>query len=422
MRNLATRSIFPVAAALLVIGAPICALGAPVRGNLTLDDGVTVVVVDSNAHGWTPTEIASLVLGADRSTKDDCIWTRATKGLFQTGDRIFITYKYIAWLSSGKGTVRGLWALDPATRNFRHYRVGPEGCSWAHNELVTGSASPQGQFHFWDQHAPPIEHSMHFEVPSPTGNIWVGISHESAVFTASGNYQVLVDGVENVEGVMYASGARMAANIGSGWTVDVGDGNEANGIQNWIDSQVAFIFRPDDMRVIWRFSPATAPIYPSNTYYWLWLNYSFDLDGLGCDTSPGNGWPDQWWGEPRYFQSNKASSDRLGGSLKSPLAIVGELPRGTACAQANPGHYIDGATANGDWVRFGESSTLAAGTRRLTLSHEVDAGWGVPLVWDYFGVANEAGDGVWGAGGQRFAPIAYSAGTWYTTSYVVSVQ
>lgn len=101
------------------------------------------------------------------------------------------------------------------------------------------------------------------------------------------------------------------------------------------------------------------------------------------------------------------------------------MSRGSQCAHGNPGRYIHGTTANGDWVRFGEGSTLSAGTPRITLSHEVDSGWGTPLTWDYFGVANGDSDGVWGMGGQRFSfvsPITFAAATPYTTSYVISLQ
>jgi len=263
---------------------------------------------------------------------------------------------------------------------------------------------------------------MAFSVPPYT----IGLSHEYGKQAPSGNWVTIYDGAVIPEGVIYATSTRMAASIGGQYVVDVADGNEANGIQNWVNSQVGYIMRADDIRVIWRYSPAAASISPLNTYYWLWLNYSFDNDGLSCDYNPTDDWPSQWWGEPRYFESNRQSWDGfVTGTLLPANSVIGPLSRGTQCTKGNPGRYTNGAPASGDWVRFGESNSSQAGARRLTLRHEIDSSWGTPVSWDFFGVANEDWDGVWGVGGQRFSfvsPILWSPGVWYTTSYTISLQ
>ncbi len=396
-----------------------------VSGPVTLDDGVTTIVVTSTALSWPVQELATLAIQADRSTKDDCMFVRPTKGMFEPGDRVFISQKYLAWL--GRGTLRGLWTLNPATRTFRYLRLGPESCSWAHNELLTGSANPQGEAYFWDQHAPPVEHTMQWQITVEGVTYTVGTGHEVGWRNQIGSgWSTIYDGVVIPEGVIYATGSKLTATDESGYfTVDISDATNSNGIQNWVDSQVGYIMRPDDIRVIWRYSPATATASPLNTYYWLWLNYSFDNDGTTCDSSAANDWPSMPWGEPRYFESNRPSVDVTGGALQPANTVVGPLPRGTPCSKGNPGRYTSGAPAHGDWVRFGDDSSLQAGTKRISLQHVVDSGWGTPVTWDFFGPANEDWDGVWGIGGQRFAfksPIQWVAGVWYTTSYVISLQ
>lgn len=264
--------------------------------NVTLDDGVTTVVATTTATAWSPSTLLALVIQADRSTRDDCMTTRAGKGLFESGDRVFLSTKYLAWL--GRGSLRGVWTLNPATQNFRHLRTGPEGCTWAHNELVPGSASPQGQSYFWDEHAPPVEHSMAFHV-SPS---WVGLGHEVAKAYTGGNWTTLFDALVIAEGVVYGNAARMTAGLSPGvYTTDVADGNDANGVQNWVDSEVGYIMRADDIRVIWRFKPAMLSINPYNTYFWLWLSYAQDNDGASCDPSGSDEWPGTIWGEPQSF-------------------------------------------------------------------------------------------------------------------------
>jgi hypothetical protein len=49
------------------------------RFNRTLDDGVTVIVVD-NYSSYSDAHAEHLALGADRSTQDDGMWYRPRKG------------------------------------------------------------------------------------------------------------------------------------------------------------------------------------------------------------------------------------------------------------------------------------------------------------------------------------------------------
>ena len=124
------------------------------------------------------TWIGSRVLAADRSTQDDCVFSPPDLGgLMQFGDRVCVTDHYIAWFDYTRndgvpfgpafaadwdrsGALAGLWTLDPELGDFRHYRTGPNGCAWPHNELVPGSASPNQEQHWWDRYAPPTEHSI----------------------------------------------------------------------------------------------------------------------------------------------------------------------------------------------------------------------------------------------------------------------
>ena len=106
--------------------------------------------------------------------------------------------------------------------------------------------------------------------PSP------GLSHHAAALAPNGNWAILYDGAVNplagVNGVVYATSGRMAAAVNGGYTVDVSDGNDANGIQNYVDSQHAFVCEDNQIRVIWRFKPAVAAVAPWRTFYWMWAH------------------------------------------------------------------------------------------------------------------------------------------------------
>src|SRR5258708_30111498 len=80
---------------------------APTTGSTTvaLDDGTRINVdyadyapVNGALNSvLAPNILQNLVLAADRSTQSGCPYYAPKKGLFRTGDRIFITNNYLAW-------------------------------------------------------------------------------------------------------------------------------------------------------------------------------------------------------------------------------------------------------------------------------------------------------------------------------------
>lgn len=390
------------------------------RFNKTLDDGVSVVVVD-NYSSWSDTHAGNLALAADRSTKDDGMLHRARRGLFPAGSRVFVNNNYLAWFAASH--LGGVWSLNPATGEFLHKRTGPNGFTdWSHNEFVMGSASPQQQTWAWDTNSPGgIEHSIVY------GNLVTGpvalFSHLGGYLdTAHGNFQVLYDGAVNplgVTGVVYTSSSRLATNYftdnpNDPFRVDISDGNDLNGVQNYVESEVAYICRDTDIKVVWRLKPSAAATTPSRTFYHVWANYSFDVDA--CSPAPGNISPDQVWGQPAYFQSSLSTFSNSYTPPKS-AGSINPLPTGTPCG-GNNGFSYAANPAHNDWVRMGESSSLAAGTPRWTLTHQVDALWGTPFALSYLGFGNEDTDGVWGLGGVRDG-ATFAAGVWHTVSYLL---
>jgi len=419
---------------------------APVRGNVTLDDG-DVVVVDSMAHAWPVAAQVELVRRADRSTRTTGV-AAPHPGLFRSGDRVFVTYRYLAWF--GKGTLQGIWTLSGSQAvsgaTFKYPRVG----EWAHNELIVGS-SPQQALTTWDQFAPPLEFSMQIW---DGANCCAGIGHQDTYGVPTRGAYVIWDGIELPEGVAYANGARMSGELSNVKFVDTYDANDANGIQRWIDSQVAFICGPDSIRVLWRFIPRVAP--PSlpffNTYYWFWASYSDDYDGkvasdgTQCDAFPAvDNWPSAWYDEPRFVMSSMTTFTAPGGphpglpsgSYLPPMTASSQLPRGTACGRSvgtNPGIYTGTGPGigelppgNGDWIKWGATQTFA-GAPSMKITHVVDATWGTPIGWSGLVFANEAiADAVWGGGAGKLFPQWEARdpnviGNWYTTSFKIETQ
>ena len=140
------------------------------RIQVALDDGSAVTV--DNASKMPDQKVNDLVLAADRSTQTGSPFTQKAKGLFNRGDRIFVSDYYIAWFDytigdgvappprwptfSRSGDLAGLWSLDPETQNFRYpyktiSKLDKEDSSkniswnWARNELIPGSNSRQAR-------------------------------------------------------------------------------------------------------------------------------------------------------------------------------------------------------------------------------------------------------------------------------------
>ncbi len=194
-----------------------------------------------------------------------------------------------------------------------------------------------------------------------------------------------------------------------------------------MESHLGFVCGEDDIRVVWRFRPVYAQVSNRLTYYHLWAHYSFDTDGsydpvrgIYCDSDLGsNNSPDQTWGEPGFFMSNRETTVY---SANDPANTVLPLVRGVPCqsGQVGPVRYLLGPN-NGDWVRWGEHGTLAAGTPRWTLTNINDPSWGTPINWSNMVMINEVTDGVWGAGAGINYPT-FAASTWYSASYRLSAQ
>src|SRR5262249_33163903 len=142
--------------------------------------------------------------------------------------------------------------------------------NWAHNEMIPGSASPNQEQHWWDKYGPPLEHTM--VVVAGSENYF--LSYHYAKGTPHSMWASLRDGFADAAGVHYASRARMTS-----WhlRVDVGDGNDENGIGKWVDASVEYVCRPDDLLVIWRFRPS-ADIVVNNLYVAMWTAYAQDED------------------------------------------------------------------------------------------------------------------------------------------------
>ncbi len=164
--------------AVVMVFTSLTSSAAVVRFQHQMDNG-TFVTVD-NASGWPQSTVANLVYAADRSTRTGCPYNAGVKGLFKTGDRIFVNQNYLAWFDysigdgitypagydngwSRSGELAGFWTLDPATQYPKYFRMSPDGCwNWPANELISGSASGKsGLKPCWrDAHAPGIEHTI----------------------------------------------------------------------------------------------------------------------------------------------------------------------------------------------------------------------------------------------------------------------
>jgi hypothetical protein len=159
MRNIRTLVGF------IVVCVTLSASAAVVRFQHQMDDG-TFITVD-NASGWPQSTVVNLVYAADRSTRSGCPYDFGTKGLFKTGDRIFVNQNYLAWFDytigdgvvypagfdngwSRSGELAGFWTIDSVTQFPKYFRQAPGGCwNWPANELISGSASGDGGGPYW---------------------------------------------------------------------------------------------------------------------------------------------------------------------------------------------------------------------------------------------------------------------------------
>ncbi len=117
--------------------------------------------------------------------------------------------------------------------------------------------------------------------------------------TTNSQWAQLVDGFEDSAGVHYKMSARMTSD---GKIVDVVDGNDGNGISNFIQAELEYVCKPNEIRSIWKFKPNNANVVLSNAFIYLWTAYAQDEDGTGtcpsgCDCGQsGSQWPGTVWG------------------------------------------------------------------------------------------------------------------------------
>ena len=421
------------------------------RFNATLQNGTTVTV--DNVSQWSNDWVGGLVLAADRSTQEDSPYDMPCyKGLMKTGDRVCVTNNYLAWFDSSTGDgvnfappygntwtragqLTGWWTLDPSTSYFKYWKTGPNGYwNWAHNELIPGSCSPNQDQHWWDQHGFPLEHTIAVDV----GGTMYFMSYPYTKQTPTSGYTVLADGVVQGDGVHYKSSAKMAS-----WTYncDVTDGYDGNGISNWIDAEVEYVCRPNDIYCRWRFKPNNANVTASNLYIAAWTAYAQDEDGTACDVyAPTSQWPGTVYGQPIYNQSSRP----LWRNYPSPY---GPFPAGTIVTMtmgqtcSSPYYNVDIVTnpgwtvGDGDYIRCGESPSLSSSMPRWqflnlgvpnsgngTYDNAYHIQWHDLISW------NETHDGTFGFGAGRgpFTDpadfITLQSGVWYQGEFTLSTN
>ncbi|HEV7484817.1 MAG TPA: hypothetical protein VGQ65_03980 [Thermoanaerobaculia bacterium] len=375
----------PAIALTLLLSLP--ASAAVVRYTQLLDGGVPVTV--DNASGWSQTEVWNIVLAADRSTREECVYDPPDiKGLFKTGDRIFVNQNYLAWFDftvgdgvtfpsppyannwPRSGELAGFWTLDPSTHLFKHYRTGPNGCSnWPANELIPGSASPNGGTNWWDAYAPPIEHTLSLTTTATGANMFMSFHYAQS--TANSGFQVLLDGYDGVDGVHYKQQAKMTS---SNHNVDISDNNDGSLSGQYIDADIEYICRSGDVLCTWKFKP-NVTVTAHDIYSYIWSSYSGnDLDGTGCDPyTVGSQYPSstEVTKQPMYASArdglqNNWNFNIVGDSVWMPMVMRPPCP-----PAGDPDPYNDDMwSANpglGSWIRWGVDDFLDSTNPRFQL-------------------------------------------------------
>lgn len=423
-----------------------------------LDGGVFIRI--DNLSSMTKERVEHLVVRADRSTRTDCTNTPNNKGLFKTGDRIVVTDNYIAWFdytgNDGRafpgdqpgdqdkalgpfdgvwersGTLAGWWSLNDATDDFRYQRAGPNCAGWAHNELLPGSASPNGEFNFWDKYAPPVELCV-----AVKGGEQLDLSKFFCFhYSKEGSTWQEDSDVTDAEGLHYRTRGLLRSATGQ----ETFDQGSITG--NSIDSRVEFVSRPTDIRVIWKFKPAKN-VDLDNLLAYAWVSYAQDMDpgqppvptscklqhacppsrSPACETQ--SHWPGQVFEIARFTDSFKCSA-------------VEQIPLAPACSPT--GSNFDAPTCTGpggsfdpgpgDWVRLGESANLAAGpTVRFTVLGQPGTGAGSEgnperVDWDRIYSWNENRvDGTMGIGASSGPGLTtpLTGGRWYAAEFVLKL-
>jgi hypothetical protein len=423
---------------------------------------LNIVFID-NASSWPNSSVADLVVTADRSTQNADPTRPGRKGFMRSEDRICVTDRYLAWFdySIGDGTLfdpkvygndktragalAGFWTLDPSRATFRHAIPSPDGSGglWAPNELISGSASPNGEQYWWDPYAPPIEHT--FGIPTKNDPHWSFylFTYEYAQQSPNSGWQMLADGVRDGQEVRYATSALMTSWKG---VVDVVDGEDALDIKNSIEASVEYRCRPGDIVMSWRFKPTTADIVIDNLYTILWLAYTPGIDATACKQKypdgsplPGNQWPGPVYGIPQYTRSSELMMNNI--EFKAYASgTVNRLPiQEPPCNRRGFGAYPDYhnnsmstfpgfAVRAGSWMEIGETPGLPAGSQgfRFTILDHPSTGRGTVddperVAWKEIGCAHENVDGtiVFGTGNVNEIAVL-RAGRWYQSDLAIA--
>jgi hypothetical protein len=417
------------------------ASAAVVRFQQPLDNGTTVTV--DNASGWSQGVVGNLVVAADRSTRDGCPYSYATKGLFKTGDRIFVNQNYLAWfdftIGDGvsfpppyannwprSGELAGFWSLNPSTQLFRYYRQAPGGCwNWPANELITGSASATGGTFWWDAYSPTFEHALIVRrTDGGSPDLFMAFNYVQG--TAGSAFTRAVDGTEDGAGVHYKQTAKLTTNMGA---TDIKDGNDSPNSLQYINARQEYICRTNDILSIFDFSPSVNATI-TNAFQGWWTAYAQDEDGTACDAGgAGEQWPSasQITLQPLYAQSNQIVRDAESGLAYAPHAFV-QLQIDSACPadDSNRTLFVDGGLPGvqlGDFMRWGADPTIAASKPRWQLLNLGAPGTGSGTSGDpemlrmrSMWFANERGDGSVGGGIGKGGPgeeVLLIAGRWY---------
>jgi hypothetical protein len=435
----------PAIALTLLLSLP--ASAAVVRYTQLLDGGVPVTV--DNASGWSQSEVWNIVLAADRSTREECVYGPPDiKGLFKTGDRIFVNQNYLAWfdftVGDGvtfpsppyannwvrSGELAGFWTLDPSTHLFKYYRTGPNGCpNWPANELITGSASPNGGTNWWDAHSPAIEHSICISQTNNGPDMCM--SFNFAQSTANSGFQVLLDGYDGVDGIHYSQQAKMTSGNNA---VDIYDNNDTVLSGQSIDAEIQYICRSGDILSTWKFKP-NVPVTAHNIYSYIWSSYTGnDLDGTACDpSSVGSQYPSssEVTKQPRYASARDGLQNNwdftiVGDSVWMPMVMRSpcpgsEDPYNDDMWSAQPGL--------GSWIRWGYDNSLDKTNPRFQVINLTTPNTGSGTLSDPISIpmasltfAHERHDETLGMGIIKQETTTLAANTWYQVYYSFSTS
>ncbi len=446
---------------------------------VTLDDNTQIRVF--NGTPWSNSIVASLVLIADRSTRSDRVHSPG-KGLFKTNDIIFVNENYLAWFDytigdgadldfynywtkyhggyGRSGSLAGYWTLDAASKTFMYIKFGPgpDFNSWAHNELIIGSASPDGEKYWWDHFAPPVDLTLVVEgteikVDSNNKEYYDEYTRSYVNSQVEGENW---DGLQNVNIVGNNLTLKTHCDKLSGFSIpivpfapqtkDISDGNDDNGISNWIEAEVEYICKANEIDCRWSFR-ANDTVTISSIFMYLWTNYAQDEDGKWADRfigDPGyikDNWPTNTYGKPQW---TKSSLDMIrvhpDGNLAVNAGNSGFLPIIPAAIQY--GIYVNPECrtipaeniVNGSWIQFGQNQQLNTLVPRIkytnlgvpnsgtgTKINPIQFKWNTLLSW------NESYDGSYGIGAGN-GPYGVNAsgkpvlqgGQWYQAGFSVT--